>query len=210
MVHIDRQSIFIGGKWWPILGGKAPLTRAQPMGWPPPPDCPARPMRALLFTKEWRSIDDTDDARIKERSATIDETDSSRALMTLDFGFWIFIEHVKLRRGLVKLTMCSALGLDERYKKKKKIIEHLKAGWWQQSARGAVLRSCVCANGSITHARPATASVTGLGVYPTGHDGYCSPRHRMPFNQTTGKAAPSTFELDSVPLMVVMRPWYCR
>jgi hypothetical protein len=27
---------------------------------------------------------------------------------------------LKLRRGLVKLTMCSAVGLDERYKKKKK------------------------------------------------------------------------------------------
>ena len=27
---------------------------------------------------------------------------------------------LKLRRGLVKLTMCSALGLDERKKKKKK------------------------------------------------------------------------------------------
>ena len=37
---------------------------------------------------------------------------------------------LKLRRGLVKLTMCSAVGLDERYKKK--CVELIPWGWWLQ------------------------------------------------------------------------------
>ena len=34
---------------------------------------------------------------------------------------------LKLRRGLVKLTVCSAVGLDERKKNKKKTISLLKS-----------------------------------------------------------------------------------